>query len=112
MFCSITHNGLGQLLNTNADTIAAQLSKALSNQYQVRLCLCLDKGGVLNEEAALIPRLDQQLYRELKTQAIIRDGMIPKLDNAFSVVEKSSADVFICGLNDLVKGGGTKVILA
>ncbi len=110
VFCAITHDGSGQLLNTNADTIAACLAKTMSGYFNVRLYLCLDKPGVLDKQGALIPLLDQTSYRELKEQLVIRDGMIPKLDNAFSVVEKSSAQVYICNVSNMVKNGGTEIL--
>lgn len=90
VFCAITHDKNGNLLNTNADTISACLSKSLANFYDVELHYCFDKIGVLkdvNDENSLIPVINKTDYQELLKSNIIHDGMIPKLENAFSVID-------------------------
>jgi acetylglutamate kinase len=98
VFSSITHDGNGQLLNTNADTIASVLSIALSSFYEVNLYYCFEKKGVLknvNDENSLIPIMDKEYYTELKNLGIISDGMIPKIDNAFDALENGVNEVVI-----------------
>ena len=89
VFCAITHDGQGQLLNTNADTIAAAVAKALSRQYAVQLHFCFDKSGVLadvNDEQSVIAKITFENYDELKSKGVIADGMLPKLENAFDAL--------------------------
>src|ERR1700709_1435614 len=83
VFCAITHDGEGQLLNTNADTIASALAVALAGLYETTLIYCFEKKGVLkdiNDEESLIKDINPQHYLELKEQQIIHSGMLPKLD--------------------------------
>ncbi|MEM9848463.1 MAG: acetylglutamate kinase [Bacteroidota bacterium] len=86
VFCSITHNQNGQLLNTNADTIATQLAIALADVYEVHLQFQFGQKGVLEDvhnEQSYLPQLSKSQYVHLKKAGIIFQGMIPKLDNAF-----------------------------
>jgi acetylglutamate kinase len=99
VFCAITHDGDGQLLNTNADTIASALAVALSGLYTTTLIYCFEKQGVLkdvNDEASLIKELDPECYEELKNQQVIHSGMLPKLDNAFTAIG--------CGVKQVIIG--------
>jgi len=96
--CAITHDGSGQLLNTNADTIASTLAVALAKVYEVDLHFCFEKNGVLtdvNDDQSYIPEIDFESYQQLKADKIVADGMIPKLDNAFSVIENGVKKVYI-----------------
>lgn len=96
--CAITHDGNGQLLNTNADTIASTLAVALSKKYEVDLHFCFDKKGVmrnLEDESSLILDMDYEFYQELKADNVVADGMIPKLDNAFQVIRAGVKSVWI-----------------
>jgi len=91
VFCAITHNKKGQLLNTNADTIASELAIAASAVYDVTLNYCFEKAGVLTDvedESSVIENLNQELYLKLKTEKAIHSGMIPKLDNCFNSLSK------------------------
>lgn len=112
----LTHDTLGQLLNTNADTIAATLAMAVSERYEVKLFYCFEKKGVLldpEDEESVIPEIDQQEYRRLKAEGIVSAGMIPKLDNAFSVIDHGVSSVFICRADTLLQaaagGSGTRL---
>lgn len=98
VFCSINHDGNGQLLNTNADTIAASVAKALSPHYVVELHFCFDKNGVLtnvNDSQSVIPKITLVNYEELKRDGIVLDGMLPKLDNAFEALHCGVEKVII-----------------
>src|SRR5258708_4187414 len=104
VFCALTHDGEGQLLNTNADTIASALAIALSKSFQTTLIYCFEKKGVLkdiNDEDSLIREIDPQQYEELKIKQIIHSGMLPKLDNAFTAISCGVKAVIIGHSDDL-----------
>jgi acetylglutamate kinase len=104
VFCAITHDGEGQLLNTNADTIASALAVALSKLYETTLVYCFEKKGVLqdiNDEESLIREIDPERYETLKEQQIIHSGMLPKLDNAFTAINCGVKAVIIGKSDDL-----------
>jgi acetylglutamate kinase len=91
VFCAITHDGKGQLLNTNADTIASELAIALSEIFDVTLNYCFEKPGVLydaEDDSSVIENINQELYSKLKAEKAIHSGMIPKLDNCFNSLSK------------------------
>ncbi len=99
VICSITHDGMGSLLNTNADAIASEIAKALSCYFEVSLSYCFEKMGVLkdvHDENSLIPILYKDQYLELKEKKIIFEGMIPKIDYAFLALENGVNEVHIC----------------
>ncbi len=111
----LTHDGKGNMLNTNADTMAAETAKALVPYFDVTLIYCFEKAGVLrdeNDDDSVIGRIDKASYAELKDAGVIVGGMIPKLDNSFSTLESGVKRVLITkadSLNDLNKG--TKIEL-
>jgi acetylglutamate kinase len=91
IFCAITHDGNGQLLNTNADTIASELAIALSEVFEVTLTYCFEKPGVLydaEDDSSVIEQINHELYTRLKAEKAIHSGMIPKLDNCFNSLSK------------------------
>jgi len=91
VFCAITHDKKGQLLNTNADTIASELAIAASEVFEVTLNYCFEKAGVLtdiDDENSVIEKINSQLYTQLKQEGAIHSGMIPKLDNCFNSLSK------------------------
>ncbi|TCI90553.1 acetylglutamate kinase [Tenacibaculum sp. M341] len=98
VFCAITHNKHGQLLNTNADTIAAELAVALSEKYNVSLYYCFEKNGVLediNNENSVIERINSSIFNDLKNNGIINEGMLPKIHNCLAAIEKGVKSVHI-----------------
>jgi acetylglutamate kinase len=98
IFAPITHDGKGQLLNTNADTIAQELARGLSATFEVSLIYSFEKSGVLlnaEDEASVIGRINPSYYEELKGSGAIFAGMIPKLDNAFAALRSGVARVII-----------------
>lgn len=108
VFSAITHEGTGQLLNTNADTIASVLAVALAKDYRSSLVYCFEKKGVLREvdkEDSLIEEITSLQYPELVEQGILSDGMIPKLSNAFSAIEKGVESVRIGASSEFSKYG-------
>ncbi|RZT95941.1 N-acetylglutamate kinase [Ancylomarina subtilis] len=102
---AITHDGKGQLLNTNADTIATEIAIAMSENYQVKLIYSFEKPGVLthpDDDASFLKSLDLNLYKEMKENGSINKGMIPKTENAFRAFNKG-VDVLI---GDLLRMSG------
>jgi acetylglutamate kinase len=109
----ITHDGKGQLLNTNADTIASEIATELSAFYNVFLFYCFEKKGVLldqNDETSVIFELDQMLFEQYKNEGIISAGMIPKLENAFRSKRKGVKEVLITNAQNIATGRGTRII--
>lgn len=109
----ITHDGNGQLLNTNADTIAAEIASELASFYSVYLFYCFEKKGVLldqNDESSLIYELDSTLLQKYKNEGIISAGMIPKLDNGFSAKRKGVKEVLITNAQNIATGRGTRLV--
>lgn len=102
----ITHNGQGQLLNTNADTIAAETAKSLVPFADVRLVYCFEKKGVLSnpdDENSVIPVICKSEFQSLIDNGTVSAGMIPKLQNAFQAIDAGVKEVVIC--NSSIKGG-------
>ena len=98
VFCAISHDGKGQLLNTNADTVAAEIAIALNQLGKTRLIYCFEKKGVLQDiedENSVIPTLDEAKYQQLKANGNIHKGMIPKLDNCFYALKNQVSQVKI-----------------
>lgn len=94
----LTHNKNGQLLNTNADTIAAQVAVALSKSFEVALSYCFEKKGVLHDiqdENSVIEKIYETDFEQMKDSGSIADGMIPKLDNAFATLNAGVEKVHI-----------------
>ena len=113
----ITHNRQGQLLNTNADTIAREAAKALSKDFEVALIYSFEKAGVLlnaEDDNSVILKINSTSYAELKKSGIVHSGMIPKLDNAFAAISNGVKKVVIGKAEDikeLIKGQkGTSII--
>ncbi len=97
VFSPITHDGKGQLLNTNADTIAQELARGLSATFGICLVFCFEKSGVLlnpADDGSVIGRVITY-YQELKERKLIFAGMIPKLDNAFAALHSGVEKVII-----------------
>ncbi len=106
VFAPITHDGKGQLLNTNADTIAQEVATAMSREYEVQLVYSFEKSGVLrdvNDESSVIKRLDKPGYDKLKRGEVIFSGMLPKLDNAFAALNNGVKKVIIGKAEELDK---------
>jgi len=101
------------LLNTNADTIAAETAKALSQFFDVTLTYCFEKKGVLmdeNDDESVIRTITPDLFLEYKNDNIIQGGMIPKLENAFDALKAGVSKVVITKASELGKESGTSVL--
>ena len=105
VFCAITHDGNGSLLNTNADTMASSIAIALSKEYNTRLIYCFEKDGVLSDpddNDSVIPLITKESYKELLEEKKVVGGMIPKLDNAFAALENGVSEVIIKHADNLL----------
>ncbi|MBE9466288.1 acetylglutamate kinase [Dyadobacter subterraneus] len=102
----LTYSNEGSLLNTNADTMASAVAVAMASRFAVKLIYCFEKKGVLSDpdnDEAVITSLTPPTYAEYKASGVINKGMIPKLDNAFSALDRGVANVIICHADDLEK---------
>ena len=96
--CAITHDGNGQLFNTNADTIAAEIGKAMASRFTTVLYYCFELPGVmkdLNDPASLIEYITEESYTDLLVNNVISAGMLPKLYNAFDALKGGVKEVGI-----------------
>ncbi len=106
----ITHNGEGQVLNTNADTIAQSIATGLAGSYQVHLIFGFEKEGVLLDvdvPSSLIKHINEPSYQKLKADKVIFEGMVPKIDNAFKALDNGVKSVIIGSaekMNELING--------
>ena len=108
----ITHDGAGQLLNTNADAMASAVAAALSKYYAVSLKLCFEKPGVLADPAddgSVIPVLAAADIPALTASGTLSGGMLPKVEGALKALEQGVSEVVITSYNALA--GGTRVCL-
>lgn len=113
VFCALTHDGMGQMLNTNADTIASALAAALAVEYDVTLTFCFEKPGVLadpDDETSVIREIRREDFDRMREDGTVSDGMIPKLDNAFSAIDAGVNKVVITNAESLGKDCGTEII--
>lgn len=98
VFCAITHDEKGQLLNTNADTIASELAIGFSKLYNTQLYYCFEKNGVLldvDNNDSVVENINSETYKTLKKDGVIADGMLPKLDNCFHALSNNVEKVCI-----------------
>ena len=98
VMCPIGHDTQGNLLNTNADTIAAEVAKALARNFEVTLVYCFEKRGVLrdaDDDDSVIPCITQAEFPVLVEQGIVSGGMLPKLENAFDAIRAGVQEVVI-----------------
>ena len=90
VFCAITHDGKGQLLNTNADTITSQVAIGMSKLYETSIYYCFELNGVLqdfSDKNSVIKNINSKKYQELLNDGTIADGMLPKLENCFDAIK-------------------------
>ncbi|MCE4564300.1 acetylglutamate kinase [Maribellus sp. CM-23] len=109
----LTHDAKGQLLNTNADTIASELATELANYFKVYLFFCFEKKGVLlnpDDDSSVIYDLNLQQFNEYKAEGVISAGMIPKLENSFRAKMKGVQEILITNPENIITGRGTRII--
>ena len=108
----LTHDGKGSMLNTNADTIAAETAKALAPFFEVTLIYCFEKKGVLlnpDDDDSVIPVITPALFERYVSEGVIQDGMIPKLENALAAVRTGVSKVIIKCASDIAIESGTTI---
>ena len=138
VFNAINHDGEGNLLNTNADTIASSVAMALSRYkyrsrrdvcsacedcihcsddgrltHEVELIFCFEKDGVLydkDDDSSVIPEINREKFAELKAEGRVADGMIPKLSNSFKAIDNGVARVIIKHARNVLNDKGTTLI--
>ena len=106
VFCAITHNGNGQLLNTNADTITSTIAVGMSKIYETSIYYCFELNGVLrdfNDKTSVVKLINSKTYKKLLADKIITDGMIPKIDNCFDALNNGVSRVNIGNTSMLTK---------
>ena len=110
----LTHDKKGNLLNTNADTIAGEAAKALAKYFDVTLMYCFEKKGVLaneNDDESVIAKINPATFEKLVAEGIISGGMIPKLENAFDALKSGVKQVVITRADDISSVKGTTIVL-
>ena len=135
VFNAINHDGDGNLLNTNADTIASSIAIAMARHkyrqrwevcsacedcthcsddgrltHEVELIYCFEKDGVLydkDDDSSVIPEINKEKFAELKAEGIVADGMIPKLSNSFKAIENGVSRVIIKHARNVLNEKGT-----
>jgi len=94
----LTHDGQGNILNTNADTMASETAKALSRHFDVTLIFAFEKPGVLrdaDDDRSVIPTITRSDFERYKADGTISGGMIPKIENALAAIDAGVAKVII-----------------
>lgn len=108
----LTHDGQGNLLNTNADTIAGETAKALAALFDVTLVYCFEKKGVLrdeNDDDSVIPQITRTEFEQYVADGTIQGGMIPKLQNAFEAIDAGVSEVIISLASAIKENEGTRI---
>ena len=108
----LTHDGAGNLLNTNADTIASETARALAARFDVTLVYCFEKKGVLrdpDDEDSVIPSLNRRSFEALTADGTIAGGMIPKIENALAAIEAGVKRVIITRADAIDGHSGTLI---
>lgn len=111
----LTHDMNGNMLNTNADTIAGEAAKALAKHFDVILMYCFEKKGVLmteTDDESVITQITPELFEKYVVDGIISGGMIPKLENAFDAINTGVKQVVITRADLIHIDGGTKIVSA
>lgn len=113
VYCAITHDGNGTLLNCNADTIAASVAVGAARVATTNLIFCFEQPGVMEDierPDSLIPLINSEIYTDLRARGVVNKGMIPKIDNAFAAIDAGVASVTIKHSDALSTNIGTVII--
>ncbi|WP_289645057.1 acetylglutamate kinase [Maribacter aestuarii] len=98
VFCALTHDGKGQILNTNADTIASEIASGMGQLYDTTLYYCFEKKGVLldvKDDDSVVKNINSETYQKLLDEKVIADGMLPKMENCFYALNRNVNKVCI-----------------
>lgn len=110
MFCAITHDGNGSLLNCNADSVASAVAIGMSAVAPVDLIYCFEQPGVMRDiccPESLIAHITAESYSALRSNGTVGQGMIPKLDNSFRAIDAGVRSVIIKHASNLNNDTGT-----
>lgn len=113
VICAITHDGAGQLLNTNADTMSSVIAQALVGEEPVGLQLCFEKPGVLTDAhdgQSVVPSLTYRQFETMKASGQVVAGMIPKLTEGFRAIASGVSEVWVKASQALNEVSGTRLI--
>jgi len=108
----LTHDGQGNILNTNADTMASETAKALAELYDVTLIFSFEKKGVLSnpdDDDSVIPVITHEDFERYKADGTISGGMLPKIENALGAVDAGVKQVIITLATALDGQSGTVI---
>ena len=108
----LTHDGKGNMLNTNADTIASETAKALAQYFDVTLTYCFEHAGVLSnpdDSQSVISHINRESFQQLVADGTVSGGMIPKLENCLAAVDAGVGRVVITNANDIQNVHGTTI---
>lgn len=111
----LTHDGKGQILNTNADTMAGETAKALAPYYDVTLVYAFEKPGVLtnpDDDSSVIPLLTRDIYKRYVADGTISGGMMPKIENAFQALDAGVSRVVITRADAIDGHRGTIITIS
>lgn len=112
VFAALTHDQKGQMLNTNADTIASSLAISLSKAYEVRLIYCFEKKGILKnmeDDDSVVPLMNKEIYEQMLAADELFEGILPKLYNAFRAIDEGVDSVLIGHADDIIENTGEKI---
>ena len=112
VFCAITHDSQGSLLNSNADSVASAVAVASARIGATDLVFCFEKNGVLtniDDDNSVVAEITRAKYAELRQSEVVNKGMIPKIDNAFRAIDKGVKSVIIKHSDNLLKTLGTVI---
>lgn len=113
VFCAITHDGNGTLLNCNADSIASSVAIGMTREMPVELIFCFEKDGVLenvDDPDSLVALINPDVYAGLRDRGAVNAGMIPKIDNAFKAIESGVESVTIKHSDNILNERGTTIV--
>lgn len=114
VFCAITDDGHGHLLNSNADSVASAIACAMASTARVDLRMCFEMDGVMadiDNPDSLVPTLDMPTFIAMRDSGVVSRGMLPKIANAFAALESGVATVRIMNAAHLLKPSpGTLII--
>lgn len=112
VFCAITHDGAGNLLNCNADSVAAAVAMGLARVTPTVLIYCFEKDGVLrdiDDASSVVARISHDTFDALRADGTINGGMIPKVENALRALDAGVASVTIRKSDNILTPSGTVI---
>lgn len=112
VFCAIMHDGSGQLLNCNADSVASAVAVGCSSFADTELCFCFEKDGVMtdvNDPSSVVRVINHGIFEKMREDGTVNSGMIPKIDNALRAISSGVSRVVIKNSCRLLEDSGTMI---